>query len=91
MEHLKDRVAVVTGGASGIGRALALAFADEGVKVIVADVDEMGMAETVAAIKQRRGEARAVRADVSVLEDVQALADQAQAAFGRIHILCNNA
>ncbi|MFQ5521592.1 MAG: SDR family NAD(P)-dependent oxidoreductase, partial [Candidatus Methylomirabilia bacterium] len=91
MEHLKDRVAVVTGGASGIGRSLALAFGSEGVKVIVADVDEMGMAETVAAIKQRRGEALAVRADVSVLEDVQALADQAQAAFGRIHILCNNA
>ncbi|MFQ5519970.1 MAG: SDR family NAD(P)-dependent oxidoreductase [Candidatus Methylomirabilia bacterium] len=91
MEQLNDRVAVVTGGASGIGRALALALAGEGMRVILADIDEMGMADTVAAIRQRRGEALAVRADVSVLEDVQALADQAQAAFGRIHILCNNA
>ncbi|MFQ5898445.1 MAG: SDR family NAD(P)-dependent oxidoreductase [Candidatus Methylomirabilia bacterium] len=91
MEQFKDRVAVVTGGASGIGRALALSFAGEGAKVVVADVDEVGMAETTAAIKQGHGEALAVRADVSVLGDVQALADQAHAAFGRIHILCNNA
>lgn len=85
------RVAVVTGGASGIGRALALAFAREGARVVVADVDEPGMAETVGAITAQGGEALAVPTDVSELAQVQALADRAFARFGAVHVLCNNA
>ncbi|MGH7325071.1 MAG: SDR family NAD(P)-dependent oxidoreductase [Candidatus Rokuibacteriota bacterium] len=82
---------MVTGAASGIGRALAEALADEGVKVVVADLDEAGMAATVEAIRARGGQAVSVRTDVSDLGSVQALADRAWAAFGQVHVLCNNA
>lgn len=91
MEKINGRVAVVTGGASGIGRALAQALARQGARVVVADVDEAGMAETVEAIKKGGGDAIAVRTDVSALGEVQALADRARSAFGAVHILCNNA
>jgi len=88
---LRGRVAVVTGGASGIGRALSLGLAREGARVVVADRDEAGMAETVGAIRGRGGEAIAVPTDVTELAQVQALADRAFATFGGVHVLCNNA
>jgi NAD(P)-dependent dehydrogenase (short-subunit alcohol dehydrogenase family) len=91
MESFTHRVAVVTGGASGIGRAMALAFAREGARVVVADIDEAGMAETVAGIVEKGGQALAVRTDVSELAQVEALASQVQDTFGPVHILCNNA
>ena len=91
MENFKDRVVVVTGGASGIGRALARAFAREGARVVVADVDQAGLAETAEAIAKGGGQALAVKTDVSTLEQVQALADRAWTAFGAVHILSNNA
>lgn len=89
--ELTGRVAVVTGGASGIGRALAEALAREGARVVVADVDERGAAETVRAIADRGGEALAVATDVSDRDQVQALAERAWARFGAVHVLCNNA
>ena len=88
---LRDRVGVVTGGASGIGRALAMGIAGEGGRVVVADVDEAGLEQTVGAIRERGGQALAVRTDVTELEQVRALADRAWSAFGRVHVLCNNA
>jgi len=88
---LKDRIAVVTGGASGIGRALALLFAREGAHVVVADLDEAGMAETVTGVAQAGRRGLAVKTDVSRLADVQALADRAFAELGAVHVVCNNA
>jgi NAD(P)-dependent dehydrogenase (short-subunit alcohol dehydrogenase family) len=91
VESFGGRVAVVTGGASGIGRALALGLAREGARLIVADRDEAGMAEVVAAIRARGGEVIAVPTDVSELGQVQALADRAFSVFGKVHVVCNNA
>lgn len=91
LTSLKDRIAVVTGGASGIGRALALLFAREGAHVVVADLDEAGMAETVAGVVQAGRRGLAVKTDVSHLADVQALADRAFAELGAVHVVCSNA
>jgi nucleoside-diphosphate-sugar epimerase len=91
MDNIKGCAAVVTGGASGIGQAISLALAREGARVVVADLDEKGMAETVGAITKAGGEAIAVRTDVSSLAEVQALAERARGSFGPISIVCNNA
>jgi NAD(P)-dependent dehydrogenase (short-subunit alcohol dehydrogenase family) len=91
MESLRDKVAVVTGGASGIGRELCRSFARAGARVVVADVDAGGMAETAAAVKQEGSAAMEVRTDVSRLADVKALADRAYERWGAVHVLCNNA
>jgi NAD(P)-dependent dehydrogenase (short-subunit alcohol dehydrogenase family) len=81
----------VTGAASGIGRALAEALAAEGAAVVAADVDRAGLDDVVGAIRQRGGRAEGVLTDVSDRGQVLALADRAVAAFGRVHVLCNNA
>ena len=88
---LRGKAAVVTGGASGIGRALAIRFAREGANVVVADLDAAGM-ESVAAEARGLGvKALTVRTDVSELPQVEALATRAFEAFGSVHLLCNNA
>jgi NAD(P)-dependent dehydrogenase (short-subunit alcohol dehydrogenase family) len=91
MDSLKDKVAVVTGGASGIGRELCLSFARAGARVVVADIDDPGMDGTVAAVNEVGGEAINVKTDVSRRADVQALADRAFTQWGAVHVLCNNA
>lgn len=91
MKEFKDRVAVVTGGASGLGRAMALRFAREGMKVVLADVQADALKKTEAEFKQARIPVLAVRTDVSKGKDVEALADKAFKTFGGVHILCNNA
>lgn len=85
------RTAVVTGGGSGIGRALALGLAREGARVVIGDRDQAAMTEVVGAIRAEGGEALGVVTDVSDLAQVTALADRAFAAFGKVHVLCNNA
>jgi NAD(P)-dependent dehydrogenase (short-subunit alcohol dehydrogenase family) len=91
MKDLQGKVAVVTGAAAGIGRALAERFADEGMKVALADVEEPALRETTAALEGRGAEVLAVTTDVTRAEDVQALADKTLAAFGSVHVVCNNA
>jgi NAD(P)-dependent dehydrogenase (short-subunit alcohol dehydrogenase family) len=88
---LRGKTSVVTGGASGIGRALALRVAREGTNVVIADLDVAGM-EAVAAEARGLGvKALTVRTDVSELAQVEALAARAFETFGAVHVLCNNA
>lgn len=88
---LKDRIAVITGSASGIGRASALEFAKEGAKVVVADINPAGARETVKQIESAGGTAVPVETDVSTPQSVQGLVQKTLQRFGKIHILFNNA
>ncbi|HUU12424.1 MAG TPA: SDR family oxidoreductase, partial [Terriglobia bacterium] len=88
---LKDRVAVITGSASGIGRATALEFAKEGARVVVADINSQGASETAKLITAGGGTAVAVEVDVSNADSVQNLAHKTLEAFSRIDVLVNNA
>jgi NAD(P)-dependent dehydrogenase (short-subunit alcohol dehydrogenase family) len=88
---LRAKTAVVTGGASGIGRALTLRFAREGANVVVADLDAAGMEAAAAEARGLGVKALTVTTDVSELAQVQALAARAFETFGAVHVLCNNA
>jgi NAD(P)-dependent dehydrogenase (short-subunit alcohol dehydrogenase family) len=88
---LENKVALVTGGGSGIGRACALAFAREGAKVVVADVMERGGEETVQMILEAGGESIFVKTDVSKTTDVEALVNRAVDTYGRLDCAINNA
>jgi NAD(P)-dependent dehydrogenase (short-subunit alcohol dehydrogenase family) len=85
------KIAFITGGASGIGRATALAFAREGANLVVADVAEQGNQETARMIEELGGRALAVRCDVTRAEDVKAALDKAVETFGRLDFAFNNA
>lgn len=91
MKTFQDRVAVVTGGASGLGRAMALRFARAGMKIVLADVQADALETTRAEFEGSGTPVIAVRTDVSKGADVKALADKAYKAFGAVHVLCNNA
>jgi NAD(P)-dependent dehydrogenase (short-subunit alcohol dehydrogenase family) len=91
MRDLKGKVAVVTGAASGIGRAMAERFAREGMKVVLADVEEKPLGEAVEAIGKSGAEVVGVRTDVSKREEVETLARKTFERFSAAHVLCNNA
>ena len=91
MQELQGKVAVVTGGASGIGRALVDRFAAAGMRVVLADVEEEALAKAEAEVQSTGAETLAVVTDVSRRESVDALAAAVDERFGATHVLCNNA
>jgi len=88
--QLADKVALITGAASGIGREAALLFAREGARVVVVDISEKGQ-ETAEAIRRAGGQAHFVQADVSKAQDAERMISEAERVFGRLEILFNNA
>ena len=91
MPLLQDKIAIVTGGASGIGWAAALAFAREGAKVVVADVNVSGGHEIIKLINDMGGNSLFVKTDVSSAAEVHALVDQTVKTYGRLDCAFNNA
>ncbi|TAM84773.1 MAG: SDR family oxidoreductase [Acidobacteria bacterium] len=89
--RVKDKVAIVTGAGSGIGRATAELLAEEGAKVVVADVDPKGGKETVSAIHEKGNTAYFVQADISREADAKTISDETVKMYSRIDILVNNA
>ena len=89
--RLKDKVAVITGASSGIGRETALLFASEGACVVVADVNDADGAKTVADVQAAGGKAEYVHADVSKAADCENMVNVAERVFGKLNILFNNA
>jgi len=91
LTDLDGKVAVVTGGGGGLGRAMAERFAQEGMRVVIADVQPAVLGDTVAALRGEGHDVTGVVADVSQWEQVAHLRDEALTAYGRVHVLCNNA
>jgi NAD(P)-dependent dehydrogenase (short-subunit alcohol dehydrogenase family) len=90
-ERLKGKAAIVTGSATGIGKATAMLFASEGARVVVSDIDEAPAREVVKAILAKSNEAIFVKADVSKPEDVKQLIETTVRSYGRIDVVVNNA
>jgi NAD(P)-dependent dehydrogenase (short-subunit alcohol dehydrogenase family) len=90
-ETMKNRIALVMGGGAGTGRATVLAFAREGAKVVIADVNEEGGRETLKLVQAEGGEGLFVTANMGDAADVQAVMEQTRQAFGGLHIVSNNA
>ena len=91
MRIFRDRVAVVTGAASGIGLALAERFAAEGMKVVMADIEAAALDAAAGGLSRRGATVRATPVDVSRPEEVERLAEETYRAFGAAHVVCNNA
>jgi NAD(P)-dependent dehydrogenase (short-subunit alcohol dehydrogenase family) len=91
MKNFEGRVAVVTGAASGIGKSYAERCAREGMKVVLADIEEGPLAQVEASLRASGAQVLAVKTDVSKADSVQALANQAVQAFGGVHLVFNNA
>src|SRR3954468_20663878 len=89
MKELKGKVAVVTGAASGLGRAMALAFADEGMHVALGDVADMS--DVFAAVQAKGVSAISMKLDVSKAQEVEVFAQLTDKDLGGAHIVCNNA
>jgi len=88
---LKDKVALITGGGNGIGRAIVLRFLEEGAKVVTIDMDEAGLAETAAEAEKAGDKVMTMKANVTVREDVQNVVNAIVKEHGRLDVLINNA
>jgi NAD(P)-dependent dehydrogenase (short-subunit alcohol dehydrogenase family) len=91
VKQLEGRVAVVTGAASGIGRAIAQRFGEEGMQCVLADVEAPALEETVGALSKAGHDVHGVVCDVRQWESVESLAAEAISKYGRVHVVCNNA
>ncbi|MFH9419233.1 SDR family NAD(P)-dependent oxidoreductase [Streptomyces sp. NPDC017529] len=91
MENLENKVAVVTGAASGIGKGMAETFAGAGMRVVLSDVEEAALRATAAGLRDAGADVHAVVTDVSSAGEVAALAESALGTYGAVHVLCNNA
>lgn len=91
MQDFKGKVAVITGGASGIGRGLAERFAEEGMKIVIADVEQDALARAESEMKADGAEVIAISCDVSNPREVEILAEETIKTFDAVHVLCNNA
>jgi NAD(P)-dependent dehydrogenase (short-subunit alcohol dehydrogenase family) len=89
--RLKGKVALITGAGMGMGREASVLFAEEGARVVVADINAKAAAETVDLVKKAGGQAVAVTGDVAVEADVQRMIEEGVGAFGALHVLYNNA
>lgn len=90
-ERLKNKVVLITGAGMGMGREASVLFAEEGARVVVADIDGKAAAETVALVEKTGGQALAVTGDVALEADVQRMIAEGAARFGALHVLYNNA
>src|SRR5262249_42196720 len=91
MRDLRGKVAVITGGASGMGRAFADRFATEGMKIVFADIESDALARAVDELRTAGADVTGLRTDVASLADVEEIRDHALDAFGGVHVVCNNA
>jgi NAD(P)-dependent dehydrogenase (short-subunit alcohol dehydrogenase family) len=90
-DRLKNKVAFITGAGMGMGREASVLFAEEGAKVVVADIDAKAAAETVGLVEKKGGQALAVTGDVALEADVQRMIAEGARKFGALHVLYNNA
>ena len=91
INRLENKVAIITGSAAGMGREMAVLFASEGAKVVVADIATEGGEETVSLIKENGGEPVFIKVDVSKTEDIVNMVKTTVDNYGKLDILCNNA
>jgi len=91
MEKLDGKTAVITGAASGIGKALATTLAGRGMRIVLADIEEEALESVAEQLRESGAAVAAVPTDVQSAASVEALGDTAQSAFGKIHVVCNNA
>jgi NAD(P)-dependent dehydrogenase (short-subunit alcohol dehydrogenase family) len=90
-DRLKGKVALITGAGMGVGRASAVLFAEQGARVIVADIDAAAAAETVSLVERAGGQALATTGDVALEADVRRMIEEGAKRFGALHVLYNNA